>query len=885
METYSVEAYLKATGADKFANAFKNATKNVEGLERSTDKAGLTIGKLVAAAGVTALVAKGFGMVKDSIGKAFGRIDTMEQFERVMTTLTGSSDKAAETLDNVREKVTGTAYGLDVAAQSVQGFVTSNMKVETATKTFGAWADAVAFYGDGTNATLASVTDALAKATAKGKIQMDTMNRLAEAGIPAMQIYADATGKSVEEVAKMMEKGQIKADEFHKIMNDALLNGTKSFKGIEGAAKEAGASWTGSFDNMKAAVTRGVVSIIQNIDKMLKDNGLPDMREMVATFGKKFEEVLNKAANAIPPMVEKIKEVYRTLEPWLPLIKNIVMVIGSFIGTLAVMNTLRNAFFAIRTAILSMNAALLANPIGLIVAAITAAALLVYLYWEPISKFFIDLWEKIKISGIAAWEWLKQTWANTVTFFINVWSSTIGFFSDLWSKIVNFAVSTWDAVKNAWSSTVEFFKNVWNQAVTFFIDVATSIINKALEIWDNIRNVVYFIAGAIAGLYIPTLVRMATSTILNAAQVVASWISMATTATVNGAKIAAQWVAMAARATWSATVQTVQAIPGIVAGFVRLVISATTTAARVAAQWTIMTARATWSATVQAAQAIPKIIAGFARMAVQAAVNGAKVVNQWALMASMAIKNAAIQVAQIGAMVAKWAVLGVQSLLHAAKVAAAWLIAMGPVAIVTALVVGLVALIIANWSKVKTATVNAWNSVKDAISNGLNAAYKFVVGFAVKFVSAGRNIVLSIAKGITSAIGAVTSAIGNVTKRIRNFLPFSPAKEGALRDIMKIQIGESIAKSIDKGKNVAVRSMANLSNAINGEMPVVDIAGNVASINSLASRQFENHLTSELTVNKQPAYINLTLGGTNFKAFVQDITREQDFELERNRSF
>src|SRR5690606_22654529 len=109
-----VEAYRKATGADKFANAFKNATKNVEGLERSTDKAGLTIGKLVAAAGVTALVAKGFGMVKDSIGKAFGRIDTMEQFERVMTTLTGSSDKAAETLNNVREKVTGTAYGLDV---------------------------------------------------------------------------------------------------------------------------------------------------------------------------------------------------------------------------------------------------------------------------------------------------------------------------------------------------------------------------------------------------------------------------------------------------------------------------------------------------------------------------------------------------------------------------------------------------------------------------------------------------------------------------------------------------------------------------------------------------------------------------------------------------
>src|SRR5690606_13620184 len=122
----------------------------------------------------------------------------------------------------------------------------------------------------------------------------------------------------------MMEKGQIKADEFHKIMNDALLNGTKSFKGIEGAAKEAGASWTGSFDNMRAAVTRGVVSIIQKTDEILKSNGFPDMRAMVATFGKKFEEVLNKAANAIPPTVEKIKEIYNTLKPWLPLIGAVV---------------------------------------------------------------------------------------------------------------------------------------------------------------------------------------------------------------------------------------------------------------------------------------------------------------------------------------------------------------------------------------------------------------------------------------------------------------------------------------------------------------------------------------------------------------------------------
>lgn len=467
-EQYSVEAYLKATGADQFANAFKNATKNVDGLERSTGQAGLTIGKLIGAVGITAAVAKGFGMVKQSIGKAFGRIDTMEQFERVMTTLTGSSDKAAATLDNVREKVTGTAYGLDVAAQSVQGFVTSNMEVETATKTFGAWADAVAFYGDGTNATLSGVTDALAKATAKGKIQMDTMNRLAEAGIPAMQIYADATGKSVEEVADMMSKGKIDAASFTDVMNDAMINGTKNFKGIDGAAKEAGASWTGSFDNMRAAVTRGVVAIIQNIDQMLKDNGLPDMRALVADFGKKFEEVLKKVAENIPPMVERIKEVKTYIEPWIPLIQQVLIAVGAFVGAYAIFNTVKNMILGIRTAVLLMNAAMLANPVGLVIGIIAGLVAILVIAYNKVDWFrdMVDV----------AWSWIK-----------NATSSAFGFLKDYIPQII--------------SGIVSFGKSQLDKFRKFWDENGAQIVSLAKFYFGYLKGFLEMIMGVIKGIF------------------------------------------------------------------------------------------------------------------------------------------------------------------------------------------------------------------------------------------------------------------------------------------------------------------------------------------------------------------------------------------------
>ena len=54
-----------------------------------------------------------------------------------------------------------------------------------------------------------------------------------------------------------------------------------------------------SIDNMKAATTRGVLSIMQAIDDMLSKNKLPQMREMISQFGKGAETTMNTVANGI----------------------------------------------------------------------------------------------------------------------------------------------------------------------------------------------------------------------------------------------------------------------------------------------------------------------------------------------------------------------------------------------------------------------------------------------------------------------------------------------------------------------------------------------------------------------------------------------------------
>lgn len=288
--------------------------KGLNEITGSVKSASSTIKNIVAALGIDKIISAGMSTISESVGSAMKRIDTMEQFTRVMTAMTGSVDLANDALETIKDTVTGTAYGLDVAARSTQKFVTSGMGLDKSTQQVKTWADAVAFYSDGTNESFENVTDALAQMVAKGKVEMDQLNRLTDAGIPAVQIYADYVGKSVQEVQDSLSNGNISTMEFLDGLQTAFNEGTSKFASITNAAQEAGASWTGSFDNFKAAITRGMVNIIDSIDEGLESIGLDDMRTLISKTGKEAEKVMQNIAKKIPDLINKLKDILPIVE-------------------------------------------------------------------------------------------------------------------------------------------------------------------------------------------------------------------------------------------------------------------------------------------------------------------------------------------------------------------------------------------------------------------------------------------------------------------------------------------------------------------------------------------------------------------------------------------
>lgn len=492
----------------------KDYESRLKSMEGKTKSFGTQLKSLLSAVGITKAVSAGFNAMKSSIGSAMDRIDTMVQFTRTMTTMTGSSKIAEQALAKIKDTVTGTAYGLDVAAQSCQKFVTSGMSMDKATGQVKTWADAVAFYGDGTNETYANVTDAIAKMVAQGKVQGDQLDRLTDAGIPAVQLFADATGQSFSDVREALSDGSISSEEFLNVLQDAMEKGTDKFATIDGAAKEAGASWKGTFDNMKAAITRGMVAIIESIDEVLQSNGLPTLKEMIADVGKVMEKGLNYAAEHLPELISLIKKllpvvisVGSAFAAWK--ITNTVSraskSISGFFDLMSNGNSLMNtvfiklgsgsgAFSKLATSaigagggIKGLGSALVAaagGPVTLIVAAIAAVVAAFVYFWntsEEFRQFWIDLW-----NGIVEW------FSGIIESIVNFFTVTI---PEAWESFKTY-------LKELCSSIVEWFQNAWNSVIAFFTETIPAWIQSVIDWFNQIPYNIGYMVGQIIGHFI-----------------------------------------------------------------------------------------------------------------------------------------------------------------------------------------------------------------------------------------------------------------------------------------------------------------------------------------------------------------------------------------------
>lgn len=138
------------------------------------------------------------------------------------------------------------------------------------------------------------------------------------------------------------------------------------------------------------------------------------------------------------------------------------------------------------------NAAMTANPIGLVIAAIVALIAIVVL--------LVKNWDTVKEVGKKCWEGIKNAWNAAGTWFKEkIVTPIANFFSNMWNGLKNGASSAWSGIKSVFSSVGNFFGGIWNTIKAKFTDIGQKIgdaiggafkkaINSVLRTIENVVN-------------------------------------------------------------------------------------------------------------------------------------------------------------------------------------------------------------------------------------------------------------------------------------------------------------------------------------------------------------------------------------------------------------
>ena len=101
------------------------------------------------------------------------------------------------------------------------------------------------------------------------------------------------------------------------------------------------------------------------------------------------------------------------------------------------------------------------SPITLILGAIAAAATLIITNWEPIQKFFENLWGAITAAVSIAWGSITKWWTNIKTKFSTAWNTISEWFqTNVWDKVSSGAEAAWSLVQSAIQPVLDVINDV-----------------------------------------------------------------------------------------------------------------------------------------------------------------------------------------------------------------------------------------------------------------------------------------------------------------------------------------------------------------------------------------------------------------------------------------
>lgn len=448
------------------------ASKNLNG--------GFTVLKGTMANLASQAISKVVDGFKELVGGAVDYQKSMEYYTTSFTVMTGSADKAGETVKKLADIGATTPFDMPQLADATSLLMNFGFSADDAV-------DSMMMLGDisqGNAEKLNTIARAYGKMNSAQKVSLESINMMIDAGFNPLQEISEKTGESMQHLYDRVSKGKMSVDEITESMKRSTSEGGKYFQSMDAQSQ----TLDGRLSTLSDTVNSKLGGVLHPILQKAADEWIPNVTNAIDNMD------IDSVVSVIDEIVSGVGDLFGFIMDNGDTIISIVAGIGAAMLTWNVASMINGVVTSIKAfqaanegatiAQALLNGVMNANPIMLVVTLLAGLITTIITLWNTNEGF--------RDAVISVWDAFKETVGNAITSvgeFINnliAWFQTISEYIGAFLGEVIGNVQIW--ASNMVSMAYEAGSNFVSNVVSFISGLPSAVWNWLSSALTNARN-------------------------------------------------------------------------------------------------------------------------------------------------------------------------------------------------------------------------------------------------------------------------------------------------------------------------------------------------------------------------------------------------------------
>lgn len=321
------------SGASSASSALNSINDEIDKIEKNTSSASSGFNKFSSGLGKIGSVAKvGLGAAVAGITAVTGALvagaaagvkynATIEQYQTSFEVMTGSAEEAVRITEKLKELGAATPFEMTDLANVTQLLMNYGLTADEAIEKMQMLGD----ISQGSADKMDRIAMAYGQMSSAGKVQLEDVKQMIEAGFNPLQEISESTGESMASLYDRISKGTLSVDEITASMERSTSAGGKYFQSMEKQSQTI----NGQLSTLKDNASQLLGVLTEGLSDTIAGEVLPMLNEMTTELQGAFEtggieafssklgevasELITKLAESLPQVFQMGSDILQNL--------------------------------------------------------------------------------------------------------------------------------------------------------------------------------------------------------------------------------------------------------------------------------------------------------------------------------------------------------------------------------------------------------------------------------------------------------------------------------------------------------------------------------------------------------------------------------------------